>query len=34
MAGVIHVVDANPGTAVTLVHEEAAGGDRDIPAAA
>ena len=34
MAGVIHIVDANPGTAVTLVHEEAAGGDRDIPAAA
>ena len=34
MAGVIHVVDANPGTAVTLVHEEAAGSGRDIPAAA
>jgi two-component sensor histidine kinase len=34
MEGVIHVVDANPGTAVTLVHEEAAGSSRDIPAAA
>jgi two-component sensor histidine kinase len=33
MLGVIHVVDANPGTAVTLVHEEAAN-DRYVPAAA
>jgi two-component sensor histidine kinase len=34
MQGVIHVVDADPGTAVTLVHEEAAAGGRSIPAAA
>jgi two-component sensor histidine kinase len=34
MEGVIHVVDANPGTAVTLVHEGAAGSGRGLPAAA
>jgi two-component sensor histidine kinase len=33
MLGVIHVVDANPGTAVTLVHEEAANVS-EVPAAA
>jgi two-component sensor histidine kinase len=34
MEGVIYVVDANPGTAVTLVHEEAAGSSRGVPTAA
>jgi hypothetical protein len=34
MEGVIHMVDADPGTAVTLVHEEAAGSGRDVPVAA
>jgi two-component sensor histidine kinase len=33
MEGVIHVVDANPGTAVTLVHEEGADSGRGVPAA-
>jgi two-component sensor histidine kinase len=32
--GVIHVVNANPGTAVTLVHEKAADSGRSLPAAA
>jgi two-component sensor histidine kinase len=34
MEGVIHVVDANPGTAVTLVHEKAADSGRGVTAAA
>jgi two-component sensor histidine kinase len=34
MEGVIHVVDANPGTAVTLVHEKAADSARGVTAAA
>jgi two-component sensor histidine kinase len=34
MEGVIHVVDANPGTAVTLVHEKAADSGRSVPPAA
>jgi two-component sensor histidine kinase len=34
MRSVIHVVAANPGTAVTLVHEDAADSGRDVPAAA
>jgi len=34
MQGVIHVVDANPGTAVTLVHEEATASGITVPAAA
>jgi two-component sensor histidine kinase len=34
MEGVIHMVDTDPGTAVTLVHEEAAGSGRDVPVAA
>jgi two-component sensor histidine kinase len=34
MEGVIHVVDANPGTAVTLVHEKAADSGRGVTDAA
>ncbi|MDQ0395037.1 sensor histidine kinase [Labrys monachus] len=34
LGSVVRVDDGNPGTTITLVHDQAAGGDSDLPAAA